>query len=67
MIEFNLNSDDDTPLWEHTATATVKIRQRNRADDPNESWELAKDDEEGWYIVSIDWDSMTNSDTTRIK
>lgn len=59
--------DEDTPEWEHTITAMVKLRQRNRATDANESWELAKDDEESWYVVSIDWDNLANSDTIRIK
>ena len=58
--------DEDTPQWEHTITATVKLRQRNSAPDAYISWELAKDDEESWYVVSIDWNSITNSDTTRI-
>jgi len=58
--------DEDTPEWEHTITTMVKLRQRNRADDPNQSWELAKDDEESWYVVSIDWDNLANSDTERI-
>jgi hypothetical protein len=44
----------------------VKLRQRNRADDPNQGWELAKDDEESWYVVSIDWDNVAKSDTERI-
>jgi hypothetical protein len=57
--------DEDTPQWEHTITAMVKLRQRNSADDPNQAWELAKDDEESWYVVSIDWDNVTNSDTIR--
>jgi len=59
--------DEDTPQWEHTITAMVKLRQRNSSDDPNEAWELAKDDEENWYVVSIDWDNLANSDTIRIK
>jgi len=59
--------DEDTPQWEHTITAMVKLRQRNSSDDPNRAWELAKDDEENWYVVSIDWDNLANSDTIRIK
>ena len=59
--------DEDTPEWEHTITATVKLRQRNRATDADKSWELAKDDEESWYVLSIDWDNLANSDTIRIK
>jgi hypothetical protein len=59
--------DEDTPEWEHTITAMVKLRQRNRATDADEGWELAKDDEESWYVVSIDWDNLANSDTIRIK
>jgi len=58
--------DEDTPEWEHTITARVKLRQRNRADDPNQAWELAKDDEESWYVVSIDWDNVAKSETERI-
>jgi hypothetical protein len=58
--------DEDTPEWEHTVTAMVKLRQRNRADDPNQGWELAKDDEESWYVVSIDWDNVAKSETERI-
>ena len=57
--------DEDIPQWEHTITAMVKLRQRNRATDADESWELAKDDEESWYVVSIDWDNLANSDTIR--
>jgi hypothetical protein len=57
--------EEDTPQWEHTITAMVKLRQRNRATDADESWELAKDDEESWYVVSIDWDNLANSDTIR--
>lgn len=58
--------DEDTPQWEHTITATVKLRQRNSAPNADISWELAIDDEESWSVVSIDWNSMTNSDTARI-
>jgi hypothetical protein len=59
--------DEDIPEWEHTITAMVKLRQRNRATDADKGWELAKDDEESWYVVSIDWDNLANSDTIRIK
>lgn len=58
--------DEDIPQWEHTITATVKLRQRNSAPDADISWELAIDDEESWSVVSIDWNSMNNSDTARI-
>ncbi len=67
MDYINLNSEDDIPMWEHTVTAMVKIRTRNVSDSADVSWEIAKDDEEGWYVVSVDWDTVTNSDTTRIK
>jgi hypothetical protein len=59
--------NEDTPEWEHTITAMVKLRQRNRATDADKSWFLAKDDEESWYVLSIDWDNLANSDTIRIK
>ena len=58
--------DEDTPQWEHTITARVKLRQRNSAHSADEGWELAKYDEESWYVVSIDWDNVAKSDTERI-
>lgn len=58
--------DEDVPRWEHTITARVKLRQRNAADSADVAWELAKDDEESWYVVSVDWDNVAKSDTVRI-
>ncbi len=67
MEFFNPNSEEDTPIWQHTVWIMAKVRCRTTHIDIDRAGDEALDDPQEWEVLEFDKGIKHSQEIVRVK